>query len=177
MVSVQRYVPGEAAGDVRPGDFILTHRSGPVPRLIRTGQRLRFRGADRRFAHWSHAALVVTTGGTLVEAEASGVRRSPLERYRPREYHLVRVDHLDARQREAAAAWAESRVGQAFGFLELAGASLSLLTGQAISIERGSHMICSVLVARALERAGERFDRDLDDILPADLARRYGVNP
>ena len=39
------------------------------------GQRLRFRGPDRPFAHWSHAALIVSAEGAIVEAEAISAAR------------------------------------------------------------------------------------------------------
>ena len=42
-----------------PGDFILTHRRRMFAALITLAQRRRFRGSDARFAHWSHAALIV----------------------------------------------------------------------------------------------------------------------
>ena len=102
---VERYGPGEAPEVVRPGDFVLTHRRRrPMPALITLAQRRRFRGTARAFAHWSHAALVVGSDGTLVESEGTGVRRSPLAKYHVEEYHLVRMDgHLDDRQRSVAA--------------------------------------------------------------------------
>src|SRR5665213_491530 len=59
--------------------------------LISLAEKRRFRGADAPYAHWSHSALVVGTDGALVEAESTGVRRSPISRYKDDEYHLVRL--------------------------------------------------------------------------------------
>ena len=64
-----RHVRGlSAAGDLRPGDFILTHGSHWTSQLIRVGQALRFRGKNRTYAYWNHAALIVGSGGDIIEA-------------------------------------------------------------------------------------------------------------
>lgn len=176
-MSVERYGPGEAPEIVRPADFILTHRRHrPMPALIALAQRRRFRGAARAFAHWSHAALVISADGTLVEAEGTGVRRSPLSKYRENEYHLVRMDgRLDDQQRLAATRAAELWVGDAFGYLVMLALTIWLLTGAPVRWVRRDHQICSGLVARALTFGGQRFARDAAFMLPADLAETYRV--
>lgn len=176
-VPVERYEPGAEPAVVRPGDFILTHRRRRLmPVLITLAQRRRFRGAARAFAHWSHAALVVGSDGILVEAEGAGVRRSPITKYREREYHLVRMDGcLDDEQRSIAARSGESWVGDGFGYLVLFSLAVWLLTGLPIRLGRRQHQICSGLVAHALELAGQRFARDPTFMLPADLAEAYQV--
>src|SRR4029077_19876344 len=87
---VERYGPGEKAEEFTAGDFILTHRHTAIAQLITIGEKRVFRGPDSPYAHWSHCALVVAENGTLVEAESTGVRRSPISRYEASEYHLVR---------------------------------------------------------------------------------------
>jgi len=177
-VPVERYGPGEAPENVRPGDFVLTHRRRrPMPALITLAQRRRFRGAARAYAHWSHAALVVSAQGTLVEAEGTGVRRSPLGKYREEEYHLIRMDgRLDNEQRAAAARTAERWIGDGFGFLVMLELTIWLLIGLRLRWIRHDHQICSGLVARALTAAGQRFARDPAFMLPADLAEAYDVS-
>jgi uncharacterized protein YycO len=151
---------------------------GPVPRLIRAGQRRRFRGPDRPYAHWSHCALIVSPDGAIVEAEASGVRRDHISRYKPAEYHLVRLgDTAAVRDRQQAVRFAEHLVGDAFGFGEMIAVSINILSGRRMSFTRKSHMICSALVARALERTDAIFDREPSGMLPADLAKHYDVRP
>src|SRR5947209_17280786 len=123
MARVERYGGGEDASDFVPGDFILTHRHRLFAALISQAQRRRFRGPDAAFAHWSHAAVIVGRGGEVVEAESMGVKRSPVAKYHDDEYHLVRLGPEfsdDCRRR--AVAYAESQVGSAFGYLDLAGA-------------------------------------------------------
>src|SRR6202049_5298998 len=91
MAQTQRFGPGEAATQFDPGDFILTHRHNPMAGLISFGEKRRFRQSDGVYAHWSHCALVVGEDGAVVEAESTGVRRSPISRDRDDEYHLVRI--------------------------------------------------------------------------------------
>ena len=76
-----------------------------------------------------------------------------------------------------AVAFAERLVGQAFGFGEMAAISVSLLSSRRLAFTRKSHLICSVLVARALERTDAVFELDPSAMLPADLAKHYGVKP
>lgn len=113
--------------------------------------------------------------GSVVEAEASGVRRSPLTKYRDREYHAVRLHGVDAGRRAAGVEFALACVGESFGYAELAAAGLSLLTGRHVVLERRAHMICSVLVGRSLEREGIDLGRDVRQLLPADLARAFDI--
>ena len=178
MARGERYGPGEEAGDFTPGDFILTHRHNVISRLISLGEARRFRGADAPYAHWSHCALVVDEEGSVVEAESTGVRRSPISRYKANEYHLVRLGaELPADGRERAVAFAIAQVGQAFGYLALMGAAIYLLTGWPVRLMRRNHQICSGLVVRALQAGGLLAELDPEVTLPGDLAKRFGVRP
>ncbi|HVD00143.1 MAG TPA: YiiX/YebB-like N1pC/P60 family cysteine hydrolase [Candidatus Dormibacteraeota bacterium] len=171
---VDRYGPGESATEFEPGDFILTHRRHLVSRMIRIAQKIR--GRERKYSYWSHAAVIVDRDGSLVEAETHGVVRTNLSKYQEREYHLVRIgDSADQRDRAQVAAFAESLVGQPFGFLDLFSVGLSLLTGAKVNVSYESHLMCSALVARALERTSAIFGDEPAHMLPADLARYYGV--
>jgi len=103
---VERYEPGKAATDFKPGDFILTHAYHPVSRLLRLAQKVR--GRERRYSYWSHAAVIVDRDGSLVEAESRGVIRSPLTKYDSEEYHLVHLgSSADERDRKQVAAFAD----------------------------------------------------------------------
>ena len=178
MARVERYGPGEEAGDFAPGDFILTRRHNPISRLISVGEKRRFRGADAQYAHWTHCALIVDGDGTVVEAESTGVRRSPISRYKASEYHLVRLGgELPPDGRERAVAYANAQVGQAFGYLALVGAAIYLLTGWPLRLMRRNHQICSALVVRALQAGGLLADFDPSTTLPADLAKNFGARP
>jgi uncharacterized protein YycO len=175
---VERYGPGEDATRFNPGDFILTHRRRPIAGLISIAQEVRFRGADGVYAHWSHCALVVAEDGGLVQAETLGVERCPISKYQSTEYHLVRLGpEFTPEGRQRAVEYANAQVGQAFGFLALAGAAVYLLSGLHLRLMRRDHQICSGLVVRALAKGGLLKEADPALMLPADLAKIYDVRP
>ena len=178
MANAQRYGPGEEPTGFVLGDFILAHRHNPMGGLISWGEKRRFRGSDASYAHWTHCATIVGEDGALVEAESTGVKRSPISRYKDDEYHLVRLGaEFPAEGRKQTVAYAEAQVGQAFGYLELIGAALFLLFGWRLRLMRGEHQICSGLVVRALQKGGLLVNLDPDLALPADLAKIYDVRP
>jgi hypothetical protein len=175
MAKAQRFGPGEEAREMSPGDFILAHRHHVLAGLISLAQKRRFRGADAAYAHWSHCALVESSGH-LIEAEIHGVVRSPISKYRTDEYHLVRMDgELDGAGRERVAAYARNRLGQGFGFLDMFGVSIYVLAGRPVRMVRGDHEICSSFVVRSLQEAGLLRELDPALTLPADLAKRFDV--
>jgi uncharacterized protein YycO len=176
VATVERYGPGEGATDFDPGDFILTHRHHVIAGLISVAQKRRFRGPDAVFAHWTHCALLVAEDGALVEAESTGVRRSPISKYKAGEYHLVRLrSELSADGRARTVEYANAQVGQGFGYLALAGAGLYLVFGWPLKLMRRNHQICSSLVVRALQAGGLMACVDSALTLPADIAKLYGV--
>ncbi len=178
MADVERYGPGENATRFDPGDFILAHRHRPIAGLISVAQKVRFRGSDAVYAHWSHCALVVAADGSLVEAETLGVKLSPISKYQSTEYHLVRLGpEFEMAGRKQAVGYATAQVGQAFGFLALTGATLFLLFGWPLRLMRGNHQICSGLVVRALQKGGLLTNREAALMLPADLAKLYDARP
>jgi uncharacterized protein YycO len=178
MATAQRYGPGEEAKDFAPGDFILAHRHNFLGGLISQAQKRRFKGSEAVYAHWTHSASIVGKDGTLVEAEVTGVKRNPISRYRDDEYHLVRLGpEFSAEGRARATAFANHQVGQGFGFLDMFGASVYLLTGWPLRLVRSGHEICSGLVVRALQAGGMVPQLDPVLTLPADLAKLFEIRP
>jgi len=178
MATAERYGPGEEAKDFVPGDFILAHRHNLIANLISLAEKRRLRGGDAVYAHWTHAALIVEKEGTLVEAEMFGVQKSPISRYRDDEYHLVRLGpEFTSEARARAVTFANGQVGQGFGYLDMFGAIIYLVTGRPMRLVRRNHEICSSLVVRALQ-AG-RLVPELDPALtlPGDLAKLFDVRP
>jgi uncharacterized protein YycO len=144
--------------------------------LISLAQRFRFKGPDAVYAHWSHCALIVDEGGALVEAESAGVTRSPISRYTEDTIHLVRMgSDFSAERRKRAVEYSNAQVGQGFGYVAAFGAMIFLLTGLPLRLMRGNHQVCSGLVVRALQKGGLLKGDDPDLMLPADLAKIYGV--
>lgn len=184
------YGPGDEPASWTPGDFILTRDDAWTSKVIRFGQGLRIHGQDRKYTHWNHAALLVTSGGEIIEALGAGVRRQHVSKYRPGEYVLVRThtSPLDRAETVNFARWAAGEVDatgaevpprqrrpQAYGFTTILSIAYSLLTGGKFTFALDGQEICSGLVARSLERTGAIFNRDPVHIMPADLAKYFSV--
>src|SRR5258708_6656407 len=86
-----RCAPGDVIADVRPSDIILIRGPGWLGWLIRLGARIRYRNDDLRYAHWSHAAMVLSANGHLVEVHVLGVGVCGIEKFRNSEFHYVRL--------------------------------------------------------------------------------------
>ena len=171
-----RCPPGEVPANVRPGDIILIRGTGWLGWLIRFGARIRYRNDDLRYAYWSHAALVLSTGGRLVEVHALGVGLCGLEKYRKTEFHYVCLDLHDA-DRAQAVRYGTSCVGQRYGVSSFLLFCLSLALGDRFHVPDWGQQGCVALIVRALQKAGVTFDRAPSDMMPADLAKRFGVLP
>jgi uncharacterized protein YycO len=179
---VERFGPGEEPTGYDPGDFILTHGEAWTSKLIRFGQRLRIHGADRKYTHWNHAALVASPSGDLIEALGRGVSLTHISHYKADEYHLVRIGaSTDDRQQAVDfghwAAGLKEGSRQRYGFLTIVSIGYTLLTGGKFTFGLEGQSICSGLVARAMERTGAIFNRTPTHIMPADLAKYYEVQP
>jgi hypothetical protein len=146
--------------------------------LISFGQALRFRGGNRKYAYWNHAALVIGTNGEIIEAlgPVPGVVVQNVSKYAPREYTLVRIK-ASPEDRDEEVNFARACLGEAYGLLTIVSIALSLVTGTRFSFGFDGQMICSGLVARALERTRAIFAREPSHTMPADLAKAYGVLP
>lgn len=171
-----RFGPGHVSLETKPGDLILTHRDQVPSKLIAFGQRLRFRGEDSPFAHWSHVACVVGHNGALVEALGAGVEATSITRYVDVEYHYVPVQATDADRRQMAR-FALDCVGRPYGYLQILSLGLTLLTGAKLAFGNPGTLICSALAAEALCRGDYIWPRSPGVMMPADLAQALGVRP
>jgi len=176
MTTVTAHPAGETAPDPHVGDFLLTglRSQGIVSWAIRTGSWLR--RYEKPFRRFSHTALVIADDGTLAEARATGVVRTPLSRYDPADYVLVRTEVGD-HDRAQVLAFAESvlaaRTG--YGFVTFVGLAFYCLTGAQVCIQQAGTAICSGFVCDALTRAGFIWPRPPYAMMPADLARFFDV--
>ncbi len=172
-----------AAGASRPafrrGDFILTHGKSLTSSLIRFGQRLRIHGEDRKYTRWNHAALIVDDDGSLIEALGRGISSTHLSSYDDSEYLVVQIKASDHDRSQAVdfAKWAAGRgnpgARKKYGFVTIVSIAYTLLTGGKFTFGIDGRLICSGLVARAMERCGAIFSRNTTHIMPADLAKYY----
>jgi hypothetical protein len=176
-VTCLRCGPGEGISQPRPGDVVLIRGIGWLGKAIRFFVRIRCRRkADRPFAHWSHAAIIVSPRGHLVEVLHTGVVLSSLEKYRSQEYHYVYLN-LSAADRTRASHYAYSCLRQNYGRLGFILLALAVLTGDWFEVPDRGQQGCVALIARALRCAGVRFARRPADMTPADLAKQFGVMP
>jgi hypothetical protein len=169
--------PGESISDPRPGDIVLVRGIGWLGKSIRFFVRMRCRrNGDRPFAYWSHAGIIVSTQGHLIEVIPRGVVLNRLENYRAQEYHYVYLD-LSAADRTRASQYAYSCLRQKYGRLSFVLLALAVLTGDWFEVPDRGQQGCVALIARALQRAGVTFARRPTDMTPADLAKNFGVTP
>jgi uncharacterized protein YycO len=173
--TVEHYAPGEEPDVTVPGDFVLTHGDAWTSKMIRFGQSLRIHGEDRKYVYWNHAAMIVGSDGSIVEALGAGVKPGHLSQYRGTTYHVVHID-ASAADRVEVANYAESQKNIPYGFLTIVSIGFGLLTGAKFTFDFEGQHICSGLVARSLERTDAIFNRSPEHIMPADLAKYYQVD-
>lgn len=172
---VQRFSAGNEVSNPAPGDFLLTHGNSWTSRLIRFGQTLRYRGPDKIYARWNHAAIFVSENGDIVEALGGGVQRRNVSVYKDTEYHVVRLANVAALDRKQEVEFALACLNDSYGFLTILSIALSLLSGSKLGFGVDGQEICSALVARCLERTGEIFPEDPWRLMPADLAKYFDL--
>src|SRR3982074_2947159 len=116
-IAYKRCGPGESISDPRPGDIVLIRGTGWLGKSIRFFIRMRCRrDGDRALAHWSHAGIIVSSRGHLIEVVPKGVVLNLLENYQAQEYHYVYLD-LSPADRIKASQYAYSCVKQKYGRL------------------------------------------------------------
>jgi hypothetical protein len=156
------------------GDLVLVAHSSIMARLIRFGQRIRYRGVLRPFAWANHAAITVSTT-QLVEQQARGGTLVMLADYAAKDVALVRIDYSPDQLAEVVN-FSRWTLGIGYGWLSIAGVVWDLLTGFHLSVGSGLRMICSAASSRALEHGGIYTpDRLPEAVMPADLCRYFGV--
>ena len=176
---IEEFGPGKSIQNPEPGDFVLTRGHERTSVMIRVGERLRYRGTGRRFAYWNHAALFTDDNGGFIEALGSGVQAGNISKYRPINYHVVRLDSVSGQDRQHEVAFAKDCVAKhvRYGYLTILSIAFSLLFGGRLGFGIDGQEICSGLVGRALERTGEIFEEDPWHMMPADLAQAHQVMP
>lgn len=176
--SVSHYPEGAKAQQLRTGYLVLTHGEHWPSRLIRFGQRLRFRGDRRPYAHWNHVALVLDERGDLAEALAAGVRKTHIEKYVGSDYYVVEVE-CSPDDRLQIASFANSVLAARFkyGWIVIFSLALTLLFGSNYTFGKVGTAICSGFASEALTRMGAIFPRPPAYMMPADLAEYFDARP
>lgn len=187
-VAASPYEPGQAPSRWVPGDVILTHSPrGVFGKLIRFGQRLRYRSEyERPFAWFNHVAVVVTPDEAgaprLVEALSKGVIYTEAERYSPQWFAYIDT-RASEHDREQTVTYAErvADLQPRYGMVQIVSIAWALLTGGRFTIGINGTEICSSFAAKALRPAGYWWERaprgggrarmlDESYLTPADLA-------
>lgn len=123
-------------------------------------------------SRWNHAALSLGDGD-MVEATSAGVSVNRIASSRD-EIVTIPLDY-EGDDLEDVLAWATARVGVRYGYLNAFWCGLRNVFPGAVHIKHGDSLICSELVAEALERAGHDFQKDSSLVSPGDLATYFGV--
>ena len=174
-MSYKVYSAGQEPQKFIPGDFILVSTTGVLAKCIRAGQFLRYHGKMRNYSHWNHAAMIIDTGGTIIEAAGRGVRISKISEYQESEYYLVSTK-LNKQNRDQAVAASKSFVKDKYGWFTILSIILQLVTGIEFQFSFGNSVVCSGVVAQSLWAGGVIFDSNPYQMMPADLASAYDVD-
>jgi hypothetical protein len=168
--SITSHPPGDTAGDLQIGDFLLTGKSSRrfLSRAIKFGARVR--GYGKEAQNYSHAALVISRQGDIAEALARGVEKHHIHKYRVDDYKVVRA-HVEPHDQAQVLYYANDVLDKRakYGMPTLMGLALYCATGAHLCIQRAGTAICSGFVADALTRAGYDFPRPPFAMMPADL--------
>ena len=172
------YPEGTSAkpGEMRPGDIVLTHGSAWYSKVIRYGQGLRYKGADRCCCTYNHAAVVINSDGMIFEALGDGIVRSHISKYRPVDYHLIDIEVSDDdRARMVKFAW--ENLTKPYDWLCIASLCLGLLLRTPFIYGTEGRYICSGFAACALDKTALELPvgQDPRHFMPADLAAYFGV--
>lgn len=170
------YGVGEAPESFTVGDFVLTHQSAWTSRLIRFGQRIEFRGDRKKFAYWNHALWVTSVQGDIIEAVGKGVSKNNIVEYLNQEYVVIHTQ-LSPVNVGQSLAYVESMINDGYGFIEDISIGFQLLFDLKVMVTYGDTIICSALVARGLEHAGEILSMNPYMVKPADLAEMANIIP
>ena len=171
-----------AAGVLEVGDVLLVEGTGLVDFLISVGARVRYHGWLSLFrarpadeTRFTHAAFVVSER-FLIEALATGLKLSPIDKYNGRaavaKLSAVRPGVTGAERSAAAAfAWTSLEARDKYGWLSIFSIILEIVTPLKLDISWDGALICSAFAAQCWEHAG--YDLPTHSSLttmPADIA-------
>ena len=173
------YPAGTVKEDWQVGDLLLTHNEGFFPKIIRFGQRLRYRGDNAGYAWYNHVAVVVSPDGDLIEALSNGIVKTNARRYDNEFYSYVDVGLSESdRTKVGQYAHRVADLNTKYGWTQIVAISLSLLTGSRIQFGIQGQNICSGFAAESLRGGGYWFERkgiaSSAMVTPADLAHAFG---
>ena len=161
----------------RAGDFLLGMATrGFKHNMIKFGQGLRLHGAELDYVGYTHAALVISPEGDLIEAVGEGVRVTTVREYVAK-YDMFQVVHITASDEDRAQVveFAEDvlEARAPYGFLANASILFWALTGSRLVFFMDGSYTCSGLVASALMRTPAKLGTNPARVMPAQLAAYF----
>jgi hypothetical protein len=165
---------------VNAGDLIFSRWNGWDDRLIAAVQwvRSRFTPALRPYWQWTHVQVADGTGGYYeawkggvchdVDAAAHNTAANGLLASTPCVLTLTNLE------RQAALAFADACLGQAYDWLAFIWSGIQMLALPWVTLALVRRRMCSGLAAGSLEHAGVLLSRDARTMSPMHLAAAYG---
>jgi len=155
----------------KPGDLVFAHSTGILGRIIRMGERIRFKEGS----HWNHVAIVdrpLEDGDfTIIQAEARGVTSDKrLSSIAPGgEFRIVRLPAGVSRSKVLQ--FAHAQVGSRYGFLTIFSIAIDILTPFWVpSFRTRNSWICSAVAQESLRCGGWLHSwGDVYLVTPSDL--------
>jgi uncharacterized protein YycO len=149
---------------LKAGNFIVTHGTGFIDRIIRL----------TTLSRWNHAALVVDGNGTLIELEAQGIRAVDISKYPADEFQIIDIEMSDE-DRQQVVDYANFMLSKhsKYGFLTILTIALKIITRSRLVVKLDGTLICSEFVAKALAEGGVIWEKDTSLITPKDLWEKF----
>lgn len=151
-----------------PGTYGVVSGAGFIGGAIRLATR----------SHWSHA-FVIVEGDQIVEAEAGGVKLSPLAKYHGKQVAFNDEEPLSVAEREGIVKHAMGLINTPYNYLDILALGLDSMGLSSDwmydAAQKEKRLICSQAVARsyylgaAIDLAHGRLD---GRVTPANLADR-----
>lgn len=166
--------------EVETGDLLFCRGKFLLSKAIRFGQflDLLWRGYGikkaREFSRVNHVAPVLSDSGKLAEALSPGVVNTHISRYDDTEYWVVRL-HTHPHDKAQMVRFADSVVAakKPYGYVQIAGISLAILTRIPLRVGWAGTRICSVFGAEFRARAGDVFPEPPPDLWPHEMLMFY----
>lgn len=151
------------------GDVLLTRSNDFIGWAIRKAEARRY-GGDSGEAQFNHAALLVDSFGTIIEALSSGLQLGRVANYD--KYVILRPPYPNDLERDFVVKHARERLlaGHKYGFLTIVSLALAYLTGTRLRFGMRGEDICSGFVSTEVE-LGDVFvgEDDPEWNSPADI--------
>jgi hypothetical protein len=163
---------GSLPATYQPGDFFVVKdwKEDLLGHIIEDGQRAEYGNVD--FSRWTHSGGIVTADGDICEANANGIDRDSIEKYRDSDIMVV-TPGAPRSQRALCVAFWLSHVGDKYDYSDYVGLTLDAMFGIDTSLHSGNRFICSAFVARGTEKYIVSYPHTIEAMKPANLVEYW----